>query len=243
MLAHVAQHLVVDPLGGAAQRQLAQRRQVAGREIVLQRALGLLADIDLALAEPGDQVGRREVDQLDLVGGIDHRIGHRLAHADAGDARHHVVQAFDVLDVHGRIDVDAGGQQLLDVEIALGMAAARRVGVGELVDQHERGTARQDGVEIHFLEHAALVVDLALRDDLEPGKLRLGLGAAVRLDHADHDIDALRLAAAGGDQHLVGLADAGRGAEEDLELAARFASAPPSAGRRVKGGSPQKRRP
>ena len=50
MLAHVAQHLVVDALGGAPQRQLAQRRQVAGREIVLQRALGLLGDIDLALA-------------------------------------------------------------------------------------------------------------------------------------------------------------------------------------------------
>ena len=33
------EQLLVDPLGGAAQRQLAQRRQVAGREEVLQRAL------------------------------------------------------------------------------------------------------------------------------------------------------------------------------------------------------------
>ena len=46
-------------------------------------------------------------------------------------------------------------------------------------------------VEVHLLEHAALVVDLAARDDLEPGEQRLGLGAAVGLDHADHDVDAL----------------------------------------------------
>ena len=136
VLAHVAQHLVVDPLGGAPQRQLAQRREVARREIVAQRALRLLADIDLALAQPRHQVGRREVDQLDLVGGVDDAVGHGLAHADAGDARDHVVQALDVLDVQGRVDVDAGRQQLLDVEIALGMPAARGVGVGELVDQH-----------------------------------------------------------------------------------------------------------
>ena len=220
VLAHVAHHLVVDPLGGAPQRQLAQRRQVAGREIVAQRALGLLADIDLALAQAGHQVGRREVDQLDLVGGVDDPVGHGLAHADAGDAGDHVVQALDVLDVHGRVDVDAGRQQLLDVEIALGMAAALGVGVGELVDQHQRRPALQDGVEIHLLERAALVLDLPARHDLEPGELRLGLGAAVRLDHADHDVDAVDLAAARGRQHLVGLADAGRGAEEDLQLAA-----------------------
>jgi hypothetical protein len=40
------------------------------------------------------------------------------------------------------------------------------------------------------------------------------------LDHADDDIDAVQLALARLREHLVGLADAGRGAEEDLELAA-----------------------
>ncbi len=102
------------------------------------------------------------------------------------------------------------------------MAAARRVGVGELVDQHELGATREDGVEIHFLEDPALVVDRLARNDLKAGELGLGLGAAVRFHDADHDIHALGLATLGGDQHRVGLADAGRGAKEDLELAARF---------------------
>ena len=49
--------------------------------------------------------------------------------------------------------------EFLDVEIALGMAAAGRIGVGELVDEHQLRPAREDGVEIHLLERPALVVE------------------------------------------------------------------------------------
>ena len=55
---HVGEELVVDALGRAAQRQLAQRGQVAGREVVLERALGGLRDVDLALAAAAGS-GRR----------------------------------------------------------------------------------------------------------------------------------------------------------------------------------------
>ena len=71
-----------------------------------------------------------------------------------GDLRDDVVQALDVLDVDGGVDVDAVAEQLLDIEIALGVAAAGRVGVGELVDQHDLRTARDDGVEVHLLERS-----------------------------------------------------------------------------------------
>jgi hypothetical protein len=39
----------------------------------------------------------------------------------------------------------------------------------------------------------------------------------VGLDHADHHVHALPLQLARGGQHRVGLADAGRGAEKDLQ--------------------------
>ena len=42
------------------------------------------------------------------------------------------------------------------------------------------------------------------------------------LDDAHHDVDAVELAALRRGQHLVGLADAGRGAEEDLQPPAAF---------------------
>ena len=84
-----------------------------------------------------------------------------------------------MLNIDGRVDVDAVAHQLFDIEIALGMAAAFDVGVGEFVDQHDLRTAGDDGVEVHFLEPLPLVEDAAARNDLEPGQQRLGLAAAV----------------------------------------------------------------
>ena len=99
------------------------------------------------------------------------------------------------------------------------MAAAGRVGVGELVDQRDLRPAGQDGVEVHLLEPAALVLDAPARDDLEALEQRLGLLPAVGFDDADDDVVAVLHAGARGLQHLVGLADAGGGADEDAQLA------------------------
>ena len=164
---HMGQQLLIDPLGGPPQRQFAQRGQVARREIMLERALGLLGDVDLAFPQPLNQVVRRQVDQFDRVGAVEHRIRHGLAHPHMGDLRDHVVEALDVLDVDGGIDVDAVRQQFLDVEIALRMAAAGRVGVGEFVDQRELRTARDQRVEVHLLEDLILVLDALARQDFK----------------------------------------------------------------------------
>ena len=86
----------------------------------------------------------REIDQLDRVGAVEHRVRHGLAHAHVRDLGDDVVEALDVLDVDRGVDVDAAVEQLLDVEIALGMAAAGRIGMGELVDQHDLRAPRDD---------------------------------------------------------------------------------------------------
>ena len=158
-LAAVLAHLVVDAVRGAAQRELAQRDQVALAEEILDGALGLLRQVDLALAQALQQLVGRQVDQHHFVGLVEHVVGHRLPDADAGDAADHVVQAFDVLDVDGRIDVDAGVEQLVDVLPAFRVARAGRVGVREFVDQEQRRAARERGVEIEFAQRAAAVLD------------------------------------------------------------------------------------
>ena len=57
---------------------------------------------------------------------------------DAGDPGHHVIQAFEMLDIERRPHADARIQELLDVLPALGVAGNRvpfgQVGVRELVD-------------------------------------------------------------------------------------------------------------
>ena len=50
----------------------------------------------------------------------------------------------------------------------------------------------------------------------------VGFDAAVRLDHADDDVDAFEPALTALAQHLIGLADARRGTEKHLEPPARL---------------------
>ena len=78
---------------------------------MVERGLDALLRIDLAGLQAGDQRLGGEVDEHDLVGDGDHGVGHRLAHARAGQLGHAVVEALEVLDVDGREDVDPGGEQ------------------------------------------------------------------------------------------------------------------------------------
>src|SRR6202035_6165539 len=71
---HVGEKLFVNPLGGPPQRQFAQRGQIARREIMLERALRLFWDVDLAFLQALDEIVRGEIDQLDAVGAVKYRI-------------------------------------------------------------------------------------------------------------------------------------------------------------------------
>jgi hypothetical protein len=117
--------------------------------------------------EPLDQVVGRQIDQLDGVGAVEHRVRDRLAHAYVGDLRDHVVEAFDVLDIDSGVDVDAAAHQLFDIEIALRVAAAFDVGVGELVDDDDLRAAGNDGIEVHFLEPLPPVFQAPARNDFQ----------------------------------------------------------------------------
>ena len=101
------------------------------------------------------------------------------------------------------------------------MPAARRVAVRQLIHQGELRAARQQRVEVHLLQSAAAVFDLAARHDLEAFEQRLGFPAPVGLHDADDDINAFLEARACGGEHLVGLAHTGRGAEEELQPTTR----------------------
>jgi hypothetical protein len=216
-----AAHVVFHMLGGAAQRNLAQRDQVALAKEVLRGALGLLRQVHLAGREPRGEFVGRDVDQHHLVGLVEHGVGHRLVHAHAGDRADRAVEAFEVLHVERRPHLDARGQQLLHVLPALGVARSRGVGVGQFVDQQHGGPAREGGVEVELGERAAAVGQLAQRQRVEPREQRGGFAAAMRLDHADEHVAPRCALALGGAQHCPGLADAGAGAEVDAQLAAQ----------------------
>jgi hypothetical protein len=225
VLLPVLAHVLVHVLGRSAQRQLAQREQVAPQEEVLGGAPGLVRQVHLALFEAPQELLRRDVHQLDGVRAVEHGVGHGLAHLHVRDLRHHVVEALHVLHVQGGEHVDAGVQQLLHVVPALRVAGARGVGVGQLVHQHHGGGPREDAVEVELLEQPAPIGHAAPGQQREPLDERGRVRPTVVLHDPDDHIELLDLTQLVRHlQHAVRLAHARREAEVDLQLPALCAS-------------------
>ncbi len=220
LLFTVTAHLQVDAVGGRAQRQLAQRDEVALAEKIIGREPRLLGKVDLSLFQALDQVVGRQVNQLDFVGLLDDGVGDCLADDDVGDLLNDVVEAFEVLHVERRVHIDAGIEEIGGVLPSLGVAAAGRVRVRQFVHEDESRLARQRRFEVELAQLRAAVFHEARRQNFESLEERLGLGAPMGFDDPDDDVQPLGLARLGRLEHGVGLADAGRRAEEDFQLPA-----------------------
>ena len=92
--------------------------------------------------------------------------------------------------------------------------------MGELIDDRDLGLAGEDRVEVRLFEEGALVWDHAARDDLEVADPGGGLGAAVRLDQGDDDVNPAPPHRVGVVEHLERLADARSLADVDLQVSA-----------------------
>jgi hypothetical protein len=101
--------------------------------------------------------------------------------------------------------------------VSLLVPAAGDVGVRQLVDDTQRRLAAQDRLEVHLLEHHSAIRLLSPRDDFEIRDAGLGIGAAVALDEADDDVDALAAEGVRILDHRVRLADARRRADIDAQ--------------------------
>jgi hypothetical protein len=223
VLAPVPLHLGVHSRRRRPQGELPQRDEVALPEESAHRFASLLGDVDLPVAESPDEIVGREIHQLDLRCLLQDRVGNGLARGDLGHPRDDVVQALEVLDVERRVDVDARGHEFLDVLPALGVPRARRVSMGQLVDEDERRLPGEASVEIELVERRAAVLDGARRQPLEPREERFRLGPSVGLDPPDHHVDTRRVLGSRGLEHRIGLPDAGGRAEEHFELSACLA--------------------
>ena len=213
MVGQVGLERLLDPVGDPQQGQLPQGAEVPRPEVVGEGGIDSLGRVDVAVGHaPAQRLGRH-VDQLDLVGGADDGVGHGLALATPVIRSTTSLSDSRCWTLTVEIDVDPRVEQLLDVLPALLVRDARRVGVGELVDQRDGGPSGEDGVEIHLLERRAAVLHLRAGHDREVAELGRGRGPAVRLDVADDHVGASGPAAPPLGQHGVRLPDAGRGTE------------------------------
>ncbi len=108
-------------------------------------------------------------------------------------------------------------EEFLDILVALDVAAPRRVGVGEFVDEGDFGVTLKNRVEVHLPQGEAVIVDGSGGDSLKPCGKGLGLRPTVGLHVADDDIDPLPTPLEGVLKHRVGLPHAGGVAEVDRQ--------------------------
>ena len=209
---------LVDLVRQPQQRQLAQRGQVAGPEVVGEGGVDLLRRVDVPVRHPAAQRLGGHVDQLDLVGRADHRVGHGLPLHHPGDLLDHVGDRLQVLHVDGGDHVDAGVEQLGDVLPALLVPRPGHVGVRELVHQRDLRLAGEHRVDVHLLEERAAVLQALSRDDLEPVDQGGGLRPAVRLGERDDDVRPPFLPPVPLGEHGKRLAHPGRRPQVDAEL-------------------------
>ncbi len=183
----------------------------------------LLRHVNLAVAQALEQLARRQVDQHQVEGFLQHPVGQRFTHLHASDAAHLIIEAFQVLDVDSGVDVDASGEQLLNVLPAFGVPTARRIGVRQLIDQHQAGGSLEQRIQVHFFEGDAAIFGAQQRLLRQAIEQCLGFRAAVGFHHARHDPDALTQLRMGRLKHGVGLAHARRSTKKNLQPPTAFA--------------------
>ena len=221
MVAAVPVELLVDFVGQPQQGELAQGGEIADSEVVAQGGVDHIGLVDVAVGHAPAQGFGSHVDEFNLFGGPDYRVGDGFVLGDAGDLLNDVVEGLEVLDVDRCDDVDARFEDRVDILPTLLVAAARHVGVRHLVDQSDFGPPRDHGVEVHLVELGTPVGHLLARHALETLGHLDRQGSVVRFDVPDDDIGAPGLAPLTLLEHPVRLADPGRGAEVDAQLPAR----------------------
>ena len=144
---------------------------------------------------------------------VEERVGHRLGLGDAGDLGHHVVQALQVLHAHRREDVDAV-RRAPRRRRSSASDGARPAGWSA---RGRRSAARRGGARARASRSSSPGRGGSTS---KPAASAASSSCAVHVEHADHHVAPGLLHAARRGEHRVGLAGAGKGAEEDLELAA-----------------------
>ena len=183
----------------------------------------MLRHVDLAFAQAAEQLVRRQIDQFDFVRRLEEGVGDRFVDTDTGDLADDVVETFQMLHVQRRVDVDSRRKELVNILPAFRMTRARRVGVGQFVDQKQRRSPSQRLVEIEFLDRRALDVEHQRRQLRKLLQHRRSLDATMRLEQANDHVDAGAAQRVRRRKHRVRLADTGRGAEEYFQPAAAIA--------------------
>ena len=144
-------------------------------------------------------------------------IGNGFANLDARDALYRGIHALEMLNVHGREDIDLGVQQVQNIFVTFAVPAAFHIGVRELIHQRYLRLTCQNGIHIHLFEDSAFVFDLLARDRLQLLRKLGRYFSSMRFNHPNDDVLPTSMPANGLAQHVVSLSHTGCIAKNELE--------------------------
>src|SRR5690242_6650266 len=217
---HVGLEAAIDLFGHLAQGQLAKRDQIAAAEEIVQGAFDFIRAVNVAALHAVLKSLRSQIDHNGFGSGEGHPVRNRLAHDNSGDRAHYRRDAFNVLNVERGDDVDIGGENLLDVFVALAVLAAGNIGMSKFIDEHDGGAPCQNGIDVHLFKDGAFVLNLPARNVFQLFDKLLDALATVCFDDTDDHVFAAAAAANRFAQHAEGFSNAGSVTEKQLELPA-----------------------
>src|SRR6185295_18405923 len=94
-----------------------------------------------------------------LIGSLQDRVRYRLPDDHTGGLLNHFSEAFEMLHVESADHIDAGFEQFQYILITLLIAAKRRVGMRQLIDDGHLRMALENRVKIHLLDNHAAIID------------------------------------------------------------------------------------
>jgi hypothetical protein len=175
------------------------------------------------MEHPSPQLLGRRVNQLNLIRFAQRPIRHSLSNGYAGDLFDGVGDAFEVLDVYCRYDIDAGIEEFHNVLPPLVIAAGTGgICVSQFIDERNLGVPSENGVEVHLGKDRSPVLDDLHWNHLEVSDQLLGERSPVTLHESDDDVSTPLLAPVTLAEHRVGLPNPGSGAEVDSEVTSRL---------------------
>ena len=199
------------------QSEFSQRHQICRSKEISKGAFCTIRGIDVPAPHARLERFRSQIDEHNLIYTLHDPVGNGFTHRHAGDLLNDWGQAFDVLHIHGRENVDPCLQDFEDVLVPFAVLASINVGVCEFVHERDLGFALDDGVDVHLLEQRAFVVQLAARHMIEAGGEFGDALASVGLDDSDDHVLSTATSADSLAEHVVRLSNTWGVAEKQLE--------------------------
>eukprot|EP01122_Echinamoeba_exundans_P016409 TRINITY_DN8302_c0_g1_i1.p2 TRINITY_DN8302_c0_g1~~TRINITY_DN8302_c0_g1_i1.p2 ORF type:complete len:121 (+),score=7.47 TRINITY_DN8302_c0_g1_i1:80-442(+) len=116
------------------------------------RLVDLLRLIDVAMLHPRLQRRRSDIDELNLVRKLQNMVRHRLADTHTGNLLHRVIQALQMLHIHGRNNRDASRPYIPPIPISTPVLASGNVCMRQFIHQNHIGPLADDLIGIHLFK-------------------------------------------------------------------------------------------